>query len=426
MKKLIFFILGLVCAATIAQAQSPSKIRPLKIGDTVPDISMGTAINYSKPGIQFSDFKNKLLILDFWSSWCSPCVRALPDFNRLQREFHNDIQILLATPQGKDKIISVLSKRNIRLPSIYRDTLLSELFPHQSVPHEVWIKNNKVFAITGDYEVSSKNIKMVLSGKITSFPERTSNFKYDLKKPLLFDNNGGNESDLLYHSLFTRYLDGVGGGGVFMDSLGRYKLRAINYSVLELYQFVLRRKGEYALCYDNRSIIKANEKEKLVNTQSPKYYPSAKENYYSYELIVPYLMKKRAPDIMWEDLNRFFGGIYKIKGVIEKKDIQCLALKKIGKIDNLLSTSSTSEISSKDSMLIYKKQPFSHFYNAVISIYRNENLPIVDKTGITSDISITFPSNVDISKFNECLRKYGLGLIKETCKVNMLVIEQTK
>src|SRR6185312_10987349 len=74
-------------------AQQPA-LKPLSIGDTVPDITLTNVYNYPSSTIKLSDLKGKLVILDFWSTWCGSCIEAMPESEKLQNGFGNKIQII--------------------------------------------------------------------------------------------------------------------------------------------------------------------------------------------------------------------------------------------------------------------------------------------------------------------------------------------
>ena len=44
--------------------------------------------------INLSDYKGKVVYLDFWASWCGPCRASFPFMNELQKEFANDVVIV--------------------------------------------------------------------------------------------------------------------------------------------------------------------------------------------------------------------------------------------------------------------------------------------------------------------------------------------
>ncbi len=44
--------------------------------------------------IKLSDFKGKVIVLDFWATWCAPCREGIPDLIEIQKEFKNQVQVI--------------------------------------------------------------------------------------------------------------------------------------------------------------------------------------------------------------------------------------------------------------------------------------------------------------------------------------------
>ncbi len=61
------------------------------------------------------------------------------------------------------------SDKDFKLPSLYMDTTLQNLFPHYIIPHYIWIKNGVVKAFTDQDEVTEANIIAVIAGKEVKF-----------------------------------------------------------------------------------------------------------------------------------------------------------------------------------------------------------------------------------------------------------------
>ena len=51
--------------------------------------------NLNGEKIEVSDSKNKILVLNFWATWCPPCIKEIPDLQKLQSDFQKDVEIFL-------------------------------------------------------------------------------------------------------------------------------------------------------------------------------------------------------------------------------------------------------------------------------------------------------------------------------------------
>ena len=56
-----------------------------------PDIQ---AQDYTGKMVPLSAYRGKVVLLNFWASWCPPCVEEMPSMDRLQKQFGNDLVVL--------------------------------------------------------------------------------------------------------------------------------------------------------------------------------------------------------------------------------------------------------------------------------------------------------------------------------------------
>ena len=166
---------------TPTAAENDSHTSYLKVGDKMPDAVISGIINSKMKTAKISDYKGKLIILDFWSTWCSSCVAAFPELDSLQRAFPGKIQIFLVnskkqndTEKGVKIVIDRVndwSSHRLKLPVVFADTALTQYFRFRVIPNCVWIgPTGVVLAITGKEEVSSENISRFLKGEKLHLP----------------------------------------------------------------------------------------------------------------------------------------------------------------------------------------------------------------------------------------------------------------
>ena len=87
-------------------------------GKKAPDFNL-TGLE-GKKNYQLSQYRNKIVILDFWASWCAPCKKSLPELEQLAIKYMKDTQILaINIDDDKKNAISFLSANNIILDTPY-------------------------------------------------------------------------------------------------------------------------------------------------------------------------------------------------------------------------------------------------------------------------------------------------------------------
>ena len=231
----------------LAAAQSP-QVKALSIGDTVPDITITNVYNYPSSTIRLSDLKGKLVILDFWATWCSSCIAGFPHADSLQQEFKNDVRIFLvnskATRDNAVKITSFFKKREARtglintLPFITGDTILDKYFPHRFIPHYVWIdQTGRLIATTSPLELNSHNIAAALSGKGFSDHLKKDETRFNREKPPFWNGNGKAGDNLIYRSILTGYTEGWHGTGRRINEEGLTTgVYIFNVTLLDLFK----------------------------------------------------------------------------------------------------------------------------------------------------------------------------------------------
>ena len=91
---LIFSAAAIVLAITfiIVWMQS-SRYEPLVVGKAAPDFAL---TDITEKPYRLSDFRGKVVFLNFWATWCAPCREEMPSMEVLYKNFEKDGLVILA------------------------------------------------------------------------------------------------------------------------------------------------------------------------------------------------------------------------------------------------------------------------------------------------------------------------------------------
>ncbi|MFA5620665.1 MAG: TlpA disulfide reductase family protein [Weeksellaceae bacterium] len=102
-----------------------------------------------------TDFRGKVVFLNFWGSWCPPCVEEMPSIQQLYEEKGDEVAIVLVTMNDKpEKFVPFLQKNNYTMPVYEAKSLLPKALMPGSFP-TTFIVNKKGEVVKK--EVSSKD-----------------------------------------------------------------------------------------------------------------------------------------------------------------------------------------------------------------------------------------------------------------------------
>lgn len=143
-------------------------------------ISPGSAIGFELDAlegnakIRLSDFKGKVVFVDFWASWCGPCKQSLPEFNKVYHQYKDKGFEIIAInlDENPEDAKAFLSKHPVDY-TIAADSSgsIAEKFGIEAMPSSVLIDQLGVLRVNhkgyrkGDAEKLKKAINLLLGDK---------------------------------------------------------------------------------------------------------------------------------------------------------------------------------------------------------------------------------------------------------------------
>lgn len=136
----------------------------IKTGDKVPQYVFKDVLNGDKKPFDIST-QGKPLILEFWATWCAPCIPAMKELELYQNKFGNQLEILTISTDKLSNLLRYINNTKTSL-KIAHDSMHIDIFDYREIPHTLLIdKNGFIKAITTPKQLTEKIIADFVAGK---------------------------------------------------------------------------------------------------------------------------------------------------------------------------------------------------------------------------------------------------------------------
>jgi thiol-disulfide isomerase/thioredoxin/uncharacterized lipoprotein NlpE involved in copper resistance len=136
--------------AKVAATKTKSNIKGLNLnkGDTIPNFYL---VNPLDSLVSIREYQNEILYINFWATWCGPCIKNFPELNTLISQYKDDDRIKfinICIGSKKENWLSVTERHHLRGTNLFAEgnwnAKLESYFNIKGIPHYVIVNKNNV------------------------------------------------------------------------------------------------------------------------------------------------------------------------------------------------------------------------------------------------------------------------------------------
>ena len=166
-------VMALLAAGTIIQTawivQHTETMRPMTQGDPAPAFALPSITAAGAPGapVSLAELRGKVVVLDFWATWCGPCLKAMPKLDLLART-HPEVVVLAINLDDAEAARTLWDARGYLIRLIADDGQVSQRYGVSTIPHSVVIDRNGVVRMVarGNTTELDATVRALLSEQI--------------------------------------------------------------------------------------------------------------------------------------------------------------------------------------------------------------------------------------------------------------------
>lgn len=143
-----FFVLAIILSVSgysydLRNQSTETNVKVTLKDDKAPEFSLKSVDGKT---VKLSDYKGKVVIIDFWATWCPPCRKGIPDLISIQNEFKDKV-VIIGISLDREKTIKdvpgFVKNNGINYPVVYGDDkVVIDYGGIQSIPTSFVVDKN--------------------------------------------------------------------------------------------------------------------------------------------------------------------------------------------------------------------------------------------------------------------------------------------
>jgi uncharacterized protein (TIGR03435 family) len=158
----------LIAGPSAPAAGAPKADAPPSPGTKAPPIALeGLLQAPAGAEAQWDKLRGKVVVLEFWATWCGPCVAALPHMNGLAERYKGKVQFIAITDEDRETVAAFLSKRPMSAwVGLDADRSVFDAYCVKGIPMTVLVRPDGIVdAVTYPTTLKEQHLDNLLAGK---------------------------------------------------------------------------------------------------------------------------------------------------------------------------------------------------------------------------------------------------------------------
>jgi cytochrome c biogenesis protein CcmG/thiol:disulfide interchange protein DsbE len=122
------FLIMTLCTIALGPAITAQSVPSTLLQHTAPDFSLQDLSNNKT--IRLVDFRGKVVLLNFWATWCAPCLTEMPAFNQWQKQYGSgNLQVIgVSMDDAPADVVSLVARLKLNYPVVMGDEYLGAAY----------------------------------------------------------------------------------------------------------------------------------------------------------------------------------------------------------------------------------------------------------------------------------------------------------
>ncbi len=160
LKSIVFILtIGLALTACSQENEQPELNQTASADQEITDadyVEQASFLTMDGDTVDVSDMRGKVVLIDFWETWCKPCLAIFPTMQKLLEEYPDDFAVLAVNPgfaDTEEDARQFISEHDYDFNYLLDSNKLSEDLGVQSIPFKVFVdaEGNYIKSSLGSY-----------------------------------------------------------------------------------------------------------------------------------------------------------------------------------------------------------------------------------------------------------------------------------